>query len=78
MSDREKTDSTHNYGKVNVEEEFENIAKLTLLAPTENKWEWARGLENFLFYKQTSDICHTKEQACYTRCMPRSISKDPT
>ena len=68
----------HNDGKVNVEEEFENVAKLTLLAPTENQWEWARGLENFLFYEQTSDISHTKEQARYTPCMPRSISKDPT
>ena len=30
------------------------------------------------FYKQRSDISHAKEQACYTLCMPRSISKDPT
>ena len=68
-----KTDSIHSDGKVNVEEEFENVAKLT-----ENQWEWARGLENFLLYKQTSDKSHTKEQARYTLCMPRSISKDPT
>ena len=73
-----KTDSIHSDGKVNVEEEFENVAKLTLLAPTENKWEWARGLENFLLYKQTSDKSHTKGQARYTLCMPRSISNDPT
>ena len=73
-----KTDSIHNDGKANVEEEFENVAKLTLLAPTEKQGEWARGLENFLFSKQTSDKNHTKEQARYTLCMPRSISKDPT
>ena len=57
-----KTDSIHNNGKVKVDEEFENVAKLTLLAPTENQWDWAKGLKNFLFYKQTSDKSHPRKQ----------------
>ena len=30
------------------------------------------------FFKRKSDIGHAKEQARYTLCMPRSLSKDPT
>ena len=30
------------------------------------------------FYKQRSDISHAKEQARYTQCMLRSLSKDPS
>ena len=30
------------------------------------------------FYQERSDISHANEQARYTQCMGRSISKDPT
>ena len=38
-------------------------------------FNWNKGL---FFYKQRSDTSHEKEQARYTLCVRRSISKDPT